>query len=388
MTAVAARTDHADVIIAGGGLAGSALAVQLGRAGLDVELHERDHHPREKACGEGLMPAGVGVLRRLGLLEAVGGTPLVGLRYWGWGRTIATSFPAADGRPACGLGQRRSVLDAAVFGAAQRTPGVTAYEGSPVLAPVLEAGRIRGVQTAHGVRRARLVVAADGALSPLRRAVGLQREPARSGRVGVRRHFRLAPGRSPGAHVQVFMGGGHELYLTPLPRGEVLVAGLSEDGGGPLRDRFAQWTGEHATLADLLDEAEPITEILGRAPLAARARAGVLPGLVLLGDAAGFTDPVTGGGMAQALLSAELLTKYLLDGAPFGGMEASTARLEAFDDARRKLLRDYRLLTAFVLRLVRQPRLGRASLQAFGRFPGLFQHLVGVAGGAHALVPG
>src|SRR4029453_12617731 len=61
----------ADVLIAGGGIAGSALAILLGRAGLTVELFERDRFPREKACGEGLMPGGLAVLERLGLADAV-----------------------------------------------------------------------------------------------------------------------------------------------------------------------------------------------------------------------------------------------------------------------------------------------------------------------------
>src|SRR5258708_23320140 len=64
----------ADVLICGGGVAGSTLAILLGRRGMQVELFERGHFPREKPCGEGLMPAGVAVLNRLGVGEAVGGT--------------------------------------------------------------------------------------------------------------------------------------------------------------------------------------------------------------------------------------------------------------------------------------------------------------------------
>ena len=57
----------ADVVIAGGGPAGATLAMLLGRAGLRVELFEAQRFPREKPCGEGIMPAGVAVLERLGL---------------------------------------------------------------------------------------------------------------------------------------------------------------------------------------------------------------------------------------------------------------------------------------------------------------------------------
>ncbi len=71
----------ADVLISGAGVAGSTLAILLGRRGLQVELFERGHFPREKPCGEGLMPAGVAVLNRLGVGEAVGGAPFYGVRY-------------------------------------------------------------------------------------------------------------------------------------------------------------------------------------------------------------------------------------------------------------------------------------------------------------------
>ena len=54
----------ADVLIAGGGIAGSSLAVMLGRAGLAVELFERGRFPKEKPCGEGILPPGVDVLER------------------------------------------------------------------------------------------------------------------------------------------------------------------------------------------------------------------------------------------------------------------------------------------------------------------------------------
>ena len=68
-----------DVLIAGGGLAGSAAAIQLARIGFSVELFERASFPREKPCGEGLMPAGVAALERIGL-NASAGAPFRGIR--------------------------------------------------------------------------------------------------------------------------------------------------------------------------------------------------------------------------------------------------------------------------------------------------------------------
>jgi 2-polyprenyl-6-methoxyphenol hydroxylase-like FAD-dependent oxidoreductase len=56
-----------DVLIAEAGLVGSAAAIQLGRIGISAELFERGHFRMQKPCGEGLTPAGVAALERLGL---------------------------------------------------------------------------------------------------------------------------------------------------------------------------------------------------------------------------------------------------------------------------------------------------------------------------------
>jgi flavin-dependent dehydrogenase len=136
-------------------------------------------------------------------------------------------------------------------------------------------------------------------------------------------------------------------------------------------------------LAAQLDGAEQITEPAGASPLAGRARARVLPGLVLLGDAAGFTDPITGGGMTQALLSAELLAAHLARRFP-----PDLAALERFDRERQWLLRDCRRLTGMLLWLTGRPGLTQRVFRLLARRPGWFSHLIGVSGGMRRLLPG
>lgn len=367
-----------DVLIAGGGIAGSALAIMLGRAGLAVELFEQGRFPREKACGEGLMPGGVGVLARLGLAEAVGGAPFYGVRYYAGALVAEGRFPAIAGVPATGRGQRRRRLDQILFANAAATPGVTARTGTRVEAPLRERGRVVGLIVAGQERRAPLVVAADGARSRLRRQLELDGPPPRRWRVGLRTHFRLAPGQVQPPWVEVFIGNGYELYVTPLPQDEVLVAGLAE------RDRVVdgaeasmrRWLAEQPVLRERLEGAERCTALLGMSPLGRRARAGVAPGAVLLGDAARFLDPITGGGMAQALLTAELLAHYITERRGPGD-----TWLRAYDRARQALLRDEQLLTRIVLGLAAHPRLARQALRLLRAAPALFSHLIGVAGG-------
>jgi flavin-dependent dehydrogenase len=384
--------DVPDVLIAGGGIAGSSLAVQLGRAGLRVELYEERRFPREKPCGEGLMPAGVGVLKRLGLAQAVGGRPLHGVRYHGWGMCAEASFPAVGGMPSNALGQRRLHLDQTLFQAACRTPGVQAVEGTAVEGAVIEGGRAVGLRVAGKTRRAALVIGADGPHSPVRRSLGLDAPRPRRRRLGVRMHFRLARPAEQSSMIEVFIGEGHELYVTPLPDDEILVAGLSDresfvggDESGDARAALARWIQDEPLLRARLEGARPLTAVAGRSPLAHRARAGFAPGAVLLGDAAGFIDPVTAGGMAQALLTAELLAAYvpkvIADGPARGDQW-----LRRFDRRRRALLRDYHLLTRFMLFLIDRPRLARTMLRLMRANPGMMRHLIGVAGGVRRLV--
>jgi 2-polyprenyl-6-methoxyphenol hydroxylase-like FAD-dependent oxidoreductase len=366
------------VLISGGGIAGSALAILLGRQGIEVELFERRDFPHEKPCGEGLMPAGVSVVERMGLQEAVGGEPFYGVRYHFGDFAVEGRFPSQDGRPSVGWGQRRLKLDEALFRAASVTPGVTAHVRARVDAPLVEGGRVVGLIVDGEPRRGSLVVAADGIDSPIRKAAGLDLPPRRK-RFGVCAHFRLAGGRLQPPWVDVFVRKGHELYVTPLPAREVLVAALVEAGAmeGTAEQAYSRWLQAEPVLAERLEGAEQITPIAGRSPLTSRARSGVAPGLVLLGDAAGFVDPITGGGMAQALVSAELLARYAAN----RGLAKHEAWLDAFDRERSAMLRDYRILTNAMLWLASRPRLARNAFRAMTATPRLFSHLLGVSGG-------
>jgi flavin-dependent dehydrogenase len=100
-----------------------------------------------------------------------------------------------------------------------------------------------------------------------------------------------------------------------------------------------------------------------------------------LGDAAGFLDPITGGGMAQALLTAELLAGYIAR-----NRGCVDGWLWEFERARAKLLRDYRLLTQMVLGLSAHPWLARGTLRLLRATPALFSHLIGVSAGVRRLI--
>ena len=114
----------ADVTIVGGGPAGSALAVALGRRGVRVVLHEKARHPRRKPCGEGLLPYGVNAL---GDLVGLPPAPRVG------GLTFRAGDASVDAefRRGYGLVVRRDRFDAWLFEVAASSSNVDARPGKP-----------------------------------------------------------------------------------------------------------------------------------------------------------------------------------------------------------------------------------------------------------------
>ena len=344
-------TGH-DVIIAGAGPAGSSLAVQLARQGRTVLLLDRSAFPREKACGEGVMPAGVAVLERLGV--AVEGAPFFGVRYHHGSRVATGRFPGN----AHGIGVRRARLDTALLEAARAERNVEIQTGVAVDAPVLRGSAIIGVAAGDRKFRAPLLVAADGANSRLRHKLGWD-DPRPSRRFGVRRHYRALAPAEP--WVDVYLGHGCETYVTRLPDREILIGTLG-NSRCPLPAEFR--------------DLEPIDTLRGAAPLAVRARRRFSDGCVLLGDAAGSCDPITGGGISQALLASELLAQHLATDFP-----PSIETLARFDQARERMLTNYRRLTSGLLAITTRPRLFDPVLTILNYSPALFSRLMAVAGG-------
>jgi menaquinone-9 beta-reductase len=367
-----------DVIVVGGGPAGACLAIMLGRRGLDVELYEQARFPRDKPCGEGLLPPGVRVLRSLGLDTSVGGEPLAGVRYHVNGDTIRSDFGSGESKAALhGLGQKRLVLDAALWAEALKTPGVRAADDTRIDAPLVERQRVTGVIVDGETRRARLVVAADGASSGLRRLLGLERTAARR-RVGIRAHFRRPRDQPALSDIEIFMRAGYELYVTPLPGNEMLVAALAYQDAvrGSLRTLFQRWVWSEPLLRGWLEGASQTSELSGRAPLVRHSTRRPPDGLVLLGDAASSVDPITAGGMTLALVGAELLAKELP-----AMLSGSTLARFRFERAREGIVRDHRWLGKGLLTIAERPRLASLVRRFMQACPRAMRALVDVASG-------
>src|SRR3979490_166004 len=115
----------AQVIVVGGGPVGSVLAMLLGRSRGETLVLEKTSFPRDKPCGEGLMPGGVAVLEQLGLdLAREGFPPLEGITYRTPEGTTHGASPPRPGQPGHGFGVRRLRFDALLAERAATTPNV------------------------------------------------------------------------------------------------------------------------------------------------------------------------------------------------------------------------------------------------------------------------
>jgi geranylgeranyl reductase family protein len=306
-----------DAIVVGGGPAGSTTAYRLADAGASVLLLDKARFPRDKPCGGGLTMRAV---RNC----PVDPTPVVEeqvdrveLRFRYDDRVVRESY-----KPFCLMTQRRR-LDAFLLDAA-RERGADVIEGAGVQ---VEEGNT--VSLASGERfAADALVGADGANGTTAKAVGLAGSilygVAFEGNVP---YPTVAPERYA-RRVVIELAGIPGGYGWVFPKGDHVNVGVGgwQDEGPRIRDHLRRCCEAHGLDPDDLEELRG-----HRLPLRTKGTRIAGERTVLVGDAAGLIDPVSGDGMYECFVSSRLATEAIME--LLAGRATSLAPYEAAVDA-------------------------------------------------------
>jgi menaquinone-9 beta-reductase len=365
---------QADVVVIGAGPAGAAAALFAARRGHRVVVFDKQAFPRDKPCGEGLMPSGRPALRELGLEDGVvsgGAPPLQGIQF-GLPQqpAVAVPFPEHDGERA-GLGIRRLAFDARLVDALGHHAEIQFCPGTEVRDVRTDADGLPTVVTATGEVRARVVAVADGLRSALRHRLGWTVGPRPPHRYGIVAHWMMDGPVDP--WVRITFDRGLELYEGPVAGNQRMVGLLcSQDRmpefGGRLESRYREIA---QTLRPGLRNADLVGSVSAVGPFWYRASTVAQRGVFLLGDAAGFTDPITGEGIAAALRQARAFAACLDRPQPE----------RHYRNAHRRLTQDPRRVASLLLRLSRTPALVERGIRSHQRAPRTLVKLLGVGFG-------
>ena len=331
-----------DVLVVGGGPVGLASAIEARLAGLTVALVEPRDGDVDKACGEGLMPGALPLLARLGVDPD--GMPLRGVSYRTETRRADHLFRSGEGR-----GVRRTTLHRALADRATEL-GITR-----VAARVEAVLQTNSTVTAAGLT-ARYLLAGDGLHSSVRRQVGLERAVRGSRRFGLRRHFAVAPWNDL---IEVHWTREAEVYITPIAPDLTGVAVL-----GPPRTDFDTAVEEVSELAERLAGVDAVTEVRGAGPFRQRAKARTAGRVLLVGDASGYVDAITGEGLRLAYEQANVAVAAVADDTP-----------TRYEREWRRVTRDFRVLTHGLVAAAGSPLRG-GIVPAASALPGLYGAIV------------
>lgn len=313
-----------DVVIAGGGPAGTSAAIHLAKSGMRVLLAEQKQFPRAKLCGEFISPECLKHFERLGVageMLAAGGPELRETVFYSRsGRKVGVPSAWFGDGGALALGLSRAEMDARLLSRA-REAGVDVLEETQAVSLITMGTHVRGVRLKHDGQVTEIsslvVIDATGRARSLARRIE-NKTPS------VRRSAQLVAFK---AHLESASGdhGSCEIYFYPGGYG-----GLSGVEGGLSNLCFIVSASD--VRAHSGDAAQVMRSVVMKNKRAAQTLAGarissswlavaletfgrrtLVPaqGMLAVGDAASFIDPFTGSGMLMALESGELAAQTI-----------------------------------------------------------------------------
>ena len=275
--------------VIGAGPIGLFYAISLAKIRYDVDIYEKSSLPRDKTCGQGLMPSGLSLLNRVGINFNHGEDcyNFNKIEY------IDGDYKLIGELKDYASGIERRVLSQKLFDRAQTFSNINIFQNSS----------INDLDQLSGYK---FIFACDGLNSNTRDLVNNTKIHKRNKRIGARVHFDQAPWSDS---VLVYWGNRVEAYVTPVSRSKIEVAFLwyddALDRGGNLENRLFQ---KFPDLCSSLNFDFQCSDFKAYGPFIKSARAIKSKNIFFIGDAYYFEDGITGEGLSLGFKSSNILS--------------------------------------------------------------------------------
>ncbi len=340
-----------DVIIIGAGPGGCSAASFLSKAGHDVLIIDRARFPRDKTCGDGLSVTALAMLERIGILGEI-----EALNPWKCDGVILTSpddvvmrghSPAAPGRYNYGYVIPRKIFDTILFEHVRGLPHVTVKEECAFKDFIYEGKKIRGIRGRQGNDelevRCEFIIGADGVHSSVARKLGNHKDSSIKKAFAVRAYFDNVDGLEHciSLHYEKAILPGYAWIFPTGERSANVGVGLicQDNSAKNIKNLFEIFIRQNKFAREMLAHAVMVEGSLKGAHLSTGTM-GVkrsFGNVLLVGDAAGFVDALTGEGIYYALKSGEHAAFAIARGLSAKEQRGSIGRI--YDDLWRKEFR-------------------------------------------------
>lgn len=314
-----------DVVILGGGPAGSTAAMYLAKAGVSVLLVDKEKFPRDKTCGDAQGRKAANILKELGIYEEYENLP--GQKIYGItlsspnGTRVDVDVESRD-KPAPGYTHKRKVFDNFLYNAAKKRVETKLLTVSDV---IVEGKNVKGVVGTNekGQReevRCKLLLAADGAMSVVAQKFKMNDNPTDHHISALRIYYKNVTGLNDRIEIHLVESllPGY-FWIFPLPNNEANV-GLGmiikdmQKKKINLKEAVLKEINENPLFKERFKKAKIIEDVKGwTLPIASHHRKCYGNGFMLLGDAAGLIDPLSGEGVGNAMISGKVAAQITVE---------------------------------------------------------------------------